>query len=122
MHYIVAAVSSSETRNPSESVYLDKGVAGEGNLDPDAIIGRIILSRWTHEMSVKSKGVVPSKWMEDRNGVWIRKCRIANLDKALGHYELIYACGYSRSVCLTDVSRIMETHELWANSRNQDNS
>jgi hypothetical protein len=116
--YPVVAVSSSETMNSSNSLTAEKEGAGECNLDPDAIVGRIILSRWTLEMSVESNGVVPPKWLEARKPVWIRKCRIVKFDKDLGHYELIYACGYSIVVRLTDISPVMEKHQLWAKSTN----
>ena len=69
-------------------------------------------------MSEKSNGVVPPKWLEARKPIWIRKCRIVKFDKDLGHYELIYACGYSIVVRLTDISPVMEKHQLWAKSTN----
>jgi hypothetical protein len=88
VNYPVVATSSCETRNSSESLNVEKEVAGEENSNPDAIVGRIIFTTWwTLEMRVLSNGIVPPKWLEDRNDVWIRKCRIVNFDKALDHYD-----------------------------------
>ncbi len=39
-------------------------------------------------------------------------------DKDLGHYELVYPCGYSSVVCLADISSVMENHQFWAESTN----
>ena len=45
-------------------------------------------------------------------------CRITNFDKELGQYDLNYACGYSTSVSLTDMSTMMEAHQGWDRSKN----
>ncbi len=99
----------SETKNLNKSPKV-KEVAGEGNSNPDAIVGRIIFTSWTREMTLLSKGTVPSKWREDMKAVWIRKCKIVHFDKVVGEYKLRYLCGYERMVHEADMSAIMDKH------------
>jgi hypothetical protein len=87
-----------------------KEVVGEGISNPDAIVGRVIFTSWTRDMTLLSKGTVPTKWREDTNAVWIRKCKLVHFDKVVGKYKLRYLCGYERMVHEAVMSEIMEKH------------